>query len=472
MQNEIESITEIRLQLGQIIFGTFFVIIGLFSASIALLRRGKGIQTLIWLAVWSGIYGIRLLISTSVIKNYIFGVFNYIIPSIDVTFSYMILVAALLTWFYLTNDQLRFYLKVMIVMALTIGIAGIGLYFATGNPNALIIYNNIIASSTLIIFIIILSVRKLSNKFLILPNRGILLAGTLLFIAEALYSNLSWLFGYKTSPITGWFGFAILLLSLAYTAAKMTFNNERRLIEIENEMETARQIQSSILPEKVPELTNLKIAAAYYPMNAVAGDFYEFIEINKNEAGFLLADVSGHGVPAALIASMIKIAMQSVRDSARDPEKVMQLLGKILGDQLHGQFVTAAYLYINSETFKARYTAAGHPPLLYWNSTSEKAEFIESNGLVLGVLKEAEYPIRDFTFNKHDRFVIYSDGLIETKNPSGEEFGNDRLSELTRKNNKVSPEEFNKIILKELNLWQNDKSSQQDDLTWIIIDCV
>ena len=140
---------------------------------------------------------------------------------------------------------------------LAIGIAGISLYFVTGDSSALMLYNNIIAACTLIIFIIILSVRKLSDKFLILQNRGVLLAGTIIFIAEALYNNLSWLFGYNASPVTGWFGFAILLLSFAYVAAKMVFDNERRLIEIESEMETARQIQSSILPEKVPEISNL-----------------------------------------------------------------------------------------------------------------------------------------------------------------------------------------------------------------------
>ncbi len=471
MQTEIDTIGQLRLELGQVIFGTFFVIIGLFSGAIALLRREKGSQILIWLAVWSGIYGLKLLISTSVINGSLFGVLNYIIPAINVSLSYLILVAALLTWFYLTSGQLRFYLKVMIIIALVIGIAGIVLYFVTGDRTAVMLYNNILAASTLIILIIILSTRKLSNKFLVLPNRGILLAGTVIFVAEALYNNLSWLFGYKTSPITGWFGFAILLLSLAYVAAKIIFNNERRLITIQNEMETARQIQSSILPEKMLEVKGLNIAAAYYPMTSVAGDFYDFIEINDHEAGFLVADVSGHGVPAALIASMIKIAMQSVHDSAQDPGEVLQLLNKILGDQLHGQFVTAAYLYINSDLNTVRYSAAGHPPLLYWNSSEERVESIESNGLILGILKETDYPVREFSFNPNDRFLIYSDGLIEANNVSGVEFGNYRLGELIRANKSSSAKEFNKIIFDELNLWRDKKVSQQDDLTWIIIDC-
>jgi len=159
-------------------------------------------------------------------------------------------------------------------------------------------------------------------------------------------------------------------------------------------------------------------------------------------------------------------------DSARDPGEVLGLLGKILGDQLHGQFVTAAYLYINSEKCLARYSAAGHPPLLYWNSISEKVEFIESNGIILGVLNDTNYPVREFTFNRNDRFLIYSDGLIETRNAFGEEFGNERLNELLSKNDNAPAEKLSKMILIKLNLWQSHKSSQQDDLTWIIVDCL
>ena len=81
----------------------------------------------------------------------------------------------------------------------------------------------------------------------------------------------------------------------------------------------AREIQRSILPDGAPELEDLRISAAYHPMTAVAGDFYEFIPVDEDRMGFLVADVSGHGVPAALIAAMIKVAMQSVVSSASRP---------------------------------------------------------------------------------------------------------------------------------------------------------
>jgi phosphoserine phosphatase RsbU/P len=131
------------------------------------------------------------------------------------------------------------------------------------------------------------------------------------------------------------------------------FTNERRLLSIETELETARQIQSSILPATVPELENLRIAATYQPMNAVAGDFYQFVRSGNNHLGILMADVSGHGIPAALISSMIKVAMQSVAAHADDPAQVLSGLNRILWSEAHGQFASAAYVWIDPENRNA-----------------------------------------------------------------------------------------------------------------------
>jgi phosphoserine phosphatase RsbU/P len=467
-----QNISQLNQQLGEIIFGTFFLLVGLVSASIALLRRGKDIKILVWLAAWSGAYGIRLLIESPAVIILFPQFIQSIIPETDVIISYIILIFALLTWVNLTRGIVRTFLKVMIILALVIAAAGISLSLTTGQSQVLMLSNNLSATITLIVFTIILLIKRLSDKYLMLPNRGVLAAGTAIFMVEALYTNLSGLFGYRTYVYTGWLGFAALLLALAYTAAKMIFANERKLIIIENEMETARQIQTSILPANVPEIKGLNIAAAYYPMTSVAGDFYDFIQIGNHEAGFLVADVSGHGVPAALIASMIKIAIQSVANAAKEPGEILNQLGKIIGNQLHEQFLTAAYLYIDSEKCLARYAAAGHPPLLYWNSSSEKLESVESNGLLFGVSAETDYPVREFTFKRDDRFLIYTDGLVETRNAAGDEFGDKRLGELININKNLSADDLGKLFMRELKLWRDKKTPQQDDITFVIVDCI
>lgn len=380
MMNGLENLGQLSIEVGEILFGSFFLLIGIISIGIALIRRGKDFKILVWLALWTGIYGIRLLIDSKLVLL-LFPI--YLIPYFkfaSVSISYIILIFGLLTWVELTQGLIKKYLIWMVYIATAIAAAGIGSYIFFNDANLFMLYNNLIAVSTLATFIIIIFFKNLSGKYLILPSRGILAVGISVFMVEALYSNLARFLGYKTIPLFGWIGFAVLIFSMAYAAAKMIFSNERKLNEIEKEMETARQIQKSILPKYLPGNNNLSIAASYYPMTAVAGDYYDFIEIDKNRTGFLIADVSGHGVPAALIASMIKVAMQSLTDYANDPGKLLKVLGNILFNQLNDQFVTVSYLFIDYEKQIAKYSAAGHPPLYYWNSAKVKIEQIKVMG--------------------------------------------------------------------------------------------
>ena len=445
------------------------VMVSLAAASIAIIRRVEGTRILIWLAFWSGLYGLRLLILSPAVQlpQYI----QYILPYFEVASSYLIFVFALFAWLELTRGKMRVFISIMISVELVIATAGITWYMRSGEAESFMLYNNLLVSIGLFILLVTVSIRKLSERLLVLPNRGVLAIGTLLFFSEALYSNLARLFGYQTKAIFGWLGFAALLFSLAYVAAKMIFSGERRLIKIESELETARQIQFSILPTQSPDLDNFGVAAAYYPMNAVAGDFYDFIRIDEHRAGFLIADVSGHGVPAALIASMIKVALQTVTDSADDPGELLGRLKKILGKQLSdGTFVTAAYLFVDSSSCQARYSAAGHPPLLYWDSQARQVRFIESNGLLFGFVNYDEYPVYTFSFNKGDRFLLYTDGLIEAENADGQLFSDDRLRDFVQSHTDMPASQLGPHLMQTLKSWQMPAVEQQDDMTWIIID--
>ena len=464
------TLEQLSGQVGGIVFGTVFVVFGLISATIAAIRREKTMQIVFSLSVWSGMYGIRLLILTPAVKLILPQLVQSFIPYLDVGISYFTLVFALLAWQNFTLGLIRQYIQIAIAAGIVVGLLGIGWFMVTGSKETFMIYNSLLAASVLVILVIVLTIKRLSDKYLILPNRGVLLFGTLLFAGEALYSNLSRFFGYPTWPITGWLGFAVFLVSLSFVAARIVFKNERRLYAIEVELETARQIQSSILPALVPDLENLVIYAAYKPMAAVAGDFYDFICIDSQRNGFFVADVSGHGVPAALIASMIKIAIHSVLDVADKPSEVMRRLCNILGAQLKGQFVTAAYLYVDTSTGKALYSAAGHPPLLYWNSAIQQLQSIESNGLLLGFLKDQDYPEKEIIFKGGDRFILYTDGLTEVENTNEQLFGEYRLPDIIRNQTGKSAKQLGENMLQELKLWQTSQDLQQDDITWIIID--
>jgi serine phosphatase RsbU (regulator of sigma subunit) len=205
-------------------------------------------------------------------------------------------------------------------------------------------------------------------------------------------------------------------------------------------------------------------------MTAVAGDFYEFVQIDEHRVGFLVADVSGHGVPAALIASMIKVAMQSVNDCATDPAEVLRRLGSILSSHVRENLISAAYLWIDMESRIACYSAAGHPPLLYWHSAESALQRIESNGLLFGVMSNSEYPKRDIPLAPGDRFLLYTDGVTEPENAVGEPFGDRKLEQVVRDLQSRPGAELSARLLDEVRVWQSGSEMQQDDITLIVID--
>jgi phosphoserine phosphatase RsbU/P len=169
-----------------------------------------------------------------------------------------------------------------------------------------------------------------------------------------------------------------------------------------------------------------------------------------------------------LIASMIKVATQSIVPCAHDPREVLRGLNHILFRQLRDQFVTAAYLWLDTDKSEALYSAAGHPPLLRWREG--KLERIESNGLLFGVIADPDYPVCDLPIQSGDRFLLYTDGVIEPENARGDPFGEWQLEEVLRRNQSRPPSELSDQLLCEIRLWQPAALDQQDDITLIVID--
>ena len=205
-------------------------------------------------------------------------------------------------------------------------------------------------------------------------------------------------------------------------------------------------------------------------MTAVAGDFYEFIPVDQKQLGILVADVSGHGVPAALIAAMMKMAVKSIVPCVHSPRDVLQGLNRMLSGQARDRFVTAAYLFVDTQNYIARYSAAGHPPLLL--SRAGTLHRIESNGLVFGVMPDPDYPVYDMPISPGDRFLLYTDGVIEPENARGESFGDSKLDQVVRGNQSSPPSEVADQLLLEIRHWQPASVAQQDDITLIVIDVV
>lgn len=312
-----------------------------------------------------------------------------------------------------------------------------------------------------LILVIAQSVRvRARDRDFVLVRRGLLI-----YASWALPSYIAALLGFRLRLEP--YGFAILVGFLGYVAGRRMFFREQQLAEIEQELEIAKQIQLSILPEGFPESTRFQVAARYAPMTMVAGDFYEFLIGDDERAGLLIADVSGHGIPGALTASMVKFAATSQRSHATDPAGLMSAMNATLCGNTQGQFVTAAYVYLDAALGELRYSAAGHPPMLLLRNGEVTA--IEKNGLMLALLPSADYVTAVLPLKGGDRFLLYTDGIVEAGHSRNEQFGQDNLSVLLQQTAHLPVSQTADRIVSRVQEWSEN---QEDDLTLLVCDYV
>ena len=254
------------------------------------------------------------------------------------------------------------------------------------------------------------------------------------------------------------------------TLRDMRLQLAKQLDSIKKELETARKIQFSILPSQLPKIKDLDIAARYVPMTQVAGDFYDFIVVDEKHVGILVADVSGHGMPAALIASMLKIALAAQTEWAAEPEKVLTGLNRSLCGKFHDHYVTAAYVYLDMEKRTMRYAGAGHPPILMCDGSSGQVQRLDENGFFLSWIADATYTSKEVPLTQGDWIILYSDGITETANRAEEEFGQERFREFIEKNSFLSPDEFATKLLEEVHAWSGRTKDEEpdDDITLVV----
>lgn len=246
----------------------------------------------------------------------------------------------------------------------------------------------------------------------------------------------------------------------------------RQLRNINSELELAREIQTSILPRDVPHIAGLQIAARFLPVSSVAGDFYDFVVSDAKGVGFFIADVTGHGLPAALIASMLKIALSTQMAHASDPARVMSGLNQTLCGMFQKYFVTAVYIFVDMEKNALIYAGAGHPPFLLWRKSAESTSELMHNGLMLGVFPEETYSSVQVSIESGDRIVLYTDGIVEALDASDEQYGLERLKHFLDCEKSLGANKFAEALMAELSEWSTGPAGKmrQDDITLVAID--
>ncbi len=451
-----------------VILGTIFLFIGIFSCTVALARRGSARKVLGWFGIFSGMYGVRLFAAVPAAFRLFVGPFASHAQQFVWIITFVIMIPALLFWAELSLAALRRFFLFMIVPAWLVAVGGIVSVLQQQAPaRPWLVGNNVVVMSSLVVLGVATLVPRIAKKYVVIQS-VVPAIGTLSLAAAVIHDNIRTFISLTNYQFLEPVAFALFVFTLGWVAVEKVAADERRLLSIENELAVARKIQASILPATIPNQKRLQILAAYHPMTAVAGDFYDFILVDAHRLGVLIADVTGHGVPAAMIAAMVKMAVQTVVPAAQSPPDVLQGLNRMLSGQPSDHFVTAAYLFVDTESHTARYSAAGHPPLLLTrNGTVQR---IESNGLVFGVLPHAEYPVREIALSPGDRLILYTDGVLEPENVNGQPFGDFRLEEVVLDSRSLPPSDLVDRLLTEIRSWPPPSTGQTDDITLVVID--
>jgi len=238
-----------------------------------------------------------------------------------------------------------------------------------------------------------------------------------------------------------------------------------------NELEMAGRLQKSLLPDTFENINGVTFSCKYIPSIHIGGDLYDVVDVGNGQSGFMIADVSGHGVAAALISCMFKMSFHALASTVASPKILMHLLNKELRPVLNEDYITSFYVLVDRYSKSISYSNAGHPtPLLFKGSTGEVIE-LDTDGFFLGSFDDGGYEEKtECNIEKGDALLLYTDCIIETEDESGAQYGKERLKECFVRALKISrgQQAIEEIETDVRNF--NAKDALDDDLTVMLIE--
>jgi sigma-B regulation protein RsbU (phosphoserine phosphatase) len=211
--------------------------------------------------------------------------------------------------------------------------------------------------------------------------------------------------------------------SLAEINANLRDHNSK----FKKELEEARAIQESLLPRVLPRDPRLELAVSYEPLDEVGGDWYFASKTSSGLIALQIADVSGHGLSAAFIGSMAKLAMTAA--ATEEPSRLLEEMNRLLAPQIpSGRFVTMGSCLYDPATGKVQWARAGHPPALLLRRQSHEVVKLLGEGFAVGFFEDSSYSLLEDKLEVGDALLMFTDGITEAQNLSGDAFGLDRLS--------------------------------------------
>jgi phosphoserine phosphatase RsbU/P len=252
-------------------------------------------------------------------------------------------------------------------------------------------------------------------------------------------------------------------------AEKVLLENSRML----RDMELACQIQLSLLPAAPPELPGVLLAGCCVPATHVGGDYYEYYLREDGHLDLVIADVSGHSIGAALMMVEFRSILRSSVHSFSRTGDILVFLNDLLYDDLNksGLFITLFFIKYDPRTRTLAYANAGHTLPLLVRMDEKHCRDLDAEGLILGIKKDVEFEERQIRMQAGDLLVLHTDGIMESENSAGEQFGKDRLCAIVHARRLEPPQAIIDAVLREVSIFRGT-TPQEDDVTMIVMKVV
>jgi len=239
---------------------------------------------------------------------------------------------------------------------------------------------------------------------------------------------------------------------------------------IKRELEAAKKIQQYIIPDDFNFINYPNISGIYRPIEDIGGDFFDCYRIDENRSAFLIADVTGHGIPAALTMTMSKMLFSIYAEKFPNTAHLLKEINlQLRGTLLDMQYITAFYLIYDKSSNSLTYSNAGHTRPLYYKSSKNQIIALDSFGWFIGISDVTEYEEKRITVGEGDRLLLYTDGITEAKNKDGEDFGEIRLARFIKDNQNLCGKDFCNRLLDNLNDYI-DGTKINDDIAFLNIE--
>jgi sigma-B regulation protein RsbU (phosphoserine phosphatase) len=249
------------------------------------------------------------------------------------------------------------------------------------------------------------------------------------------------------------------------TLKRTTAEKERML----KELEIAKGIQQSFLPESAPVLPGFDLEGFNLPALEVGGDFYDFIPLDSDHFGLVIADVSGKGVPAALFMALSRTLIRASASSIEDPvSSIREANHHIFDDSKTSMFVTLFYAVLDCRAKTLMFVNAGHNPPIHIGAASSRVTLLNAKGIALGVLDEIALDSVNIQLRTGDVIVLYTDGVTEATNEQDEEFGDERLTRCVEREKTHTSKEIIAAIVEEVTTFAGTRP-QHDDITIMVL---